>query len=697
MKLNKEKIGKMISFLSLLFLPMMVFAESDSGLNFFGAVMFEAFVSIHMSIFVLIPYSKIKSNNSEEQKKIFWKAFWIRACVLIFLDFFIPSVALVLDFFMIFLGAFILIPMSKSKANLNNAAPVSAVTNIVSNASLTNCPKCNAVIVPGNKFCIECGESLAIVSANVEALTCPQCKRKLPPGNHFCIHCGQSVEVSEAIVNNVPLKCLKCHSELKVTDVYCPNCANPTNFITTNLNHAMASGVVTIPSANDGVPIDFSHYQYVDMTEDQMLNTMIEDELVKNGESNKISVSALEKKKNIFSIVYGIILFICISLLFFHTKTGAILFVLFVATVVYFCNVKKYNIVEYLKKEVKLRPDEKINYIVSSVVSGKVHSGGNKFLRLVIFLVAVIIPLFIFKTPHMIFEKQDEGYVVRFYTMGLTNNDKVLEIPDEYKGEPVVGIRGDVFANVFTIQEVILPDTIKEIRGGAFKGATSLRKINLPDGIAEIKGNTFENCYSLEEITIPDSVVRIGGHAFRNDSSLETVNISSDSQLEEIGSSAFRNCTSLNEIILPKGVSINERAFKESPTTVREYTNNYVSSSGASSGSTSSGATTSAKDDYEYNRFLYLTLGERQLVNAYRTNAVTQDYYIELVKVEESRTNDYTYVLNISKASGGSHSFLLFEGQSTYVDNEYGIAVECVNSYYFTSYNESIGVNIYFN
>ncbi len=693
MKLNKEKISKMITFLSLLFLPLVVFAESSSsGLGFFEALIFEAFASIHMSIFVLHPYSKMKAQNPDEQKQLFWKLFWKRACLLIFFDFIIPSVAVFIDFIMIFIGAFTILPMSMRKTTQSTVESVSTTNVISNNVNLTNCPKCNAAIVPGNKFCVECGENLSTVSGNVEALTCPQCKRKLPPGNHFCIQCGQSVEVSQAIVDNVPLRCSKCQIELKATDVYCPNCAEPTNFITSNLSRAIASGVVTLPSANDGVPIDFNKYQYVNMTEDQMLNTMIEDELVKNGESKKTSVSALEKKKNIFAIVYGLILFICISLLFFHTKTEMILFVLLVATMIYFRNVKNYNIVEYLKKEVKLRPDEKINYIVSSVVSGKVHVGGNKVLRLVIFLAAVVAPLFIFMTPHMIFEKQDDGYVVRFYTIGITNNDTVLEIPEEYKGEPVVGIRGDVFANVFTIEEVILPDTIKEIRGGAFKGATSLRKINLPDGITEIKGNTFENCYSLEEITIPDSVVRIGGHAFRNDSSLETVNISSNSQLEEIGSSAFRNCASLKEITLPQGVSINERAFKESPTTVREYTDNYVSS-----GNSSSGGITSAKDGYEYNRFLYLDLNERQLVNAYRINAVTQDYYIELTKIEESRTDDYTYVLNISKASGGSHSFLLFEGQSIYVDEEYGIMVECVNSYYFTTYHESIGVNVYFN
>ena len=36
---------------------------------------------------------------------------------------------------------------------------------------------------------------------------------------------------------------------------------------------------------------------------------------------------------------------------------------------------------------------------------------------------------------------------------------KELEIPKEYKGEPVVGIRGDVFANVNTLRKIVLPET----------------------------------------------------------------------------------------------------------------------------------------------------------------------------------------------------------------------------------------------
>ena len=91
------------------------------------------------------------------------------------------------------------------------------------------------------------------------------------------------------------------------------------------------------------------------------------------------------------------------------------------------------------------------------------------------------------------FEYDDnlDGYVIRFYTIGWLENDKELEIPEEYKGEDVVGIRGDVFANVKTLEKVVLPDTIKEIRGQAFQYASNLEEINIPEGVTEIGRAAF--------------------------------------------------------------------------------------------------------------------------------------------------------------------------------------------------------------
>ena len=130
----------------------------------------------------------------------------------------------------------------------------------------------------------------------------------------------------------------------------------------------------------------------------------------------------------------------------------------------------------------------------------------------------------------------------------------------------VTEIRGNCFEGCTALTEVVLHDDIEEIHGYAFTDCKALVEITLPAKITEVRGNTFENCTSLKSIQIPEGVVRIGGHAFRNCSSLSQVYV--PGTVKEIGSSAFRECDNLYEIRLPQGASVNERAFKDSPTRI---------------------------------------------------------------------------------------------------------------------------------
>lgn len=135
--------------------------------------------------------------------------------------------------------------------------------------------------------------------------------------------------------------------------------------------------------------------------------------------------------------------------------------------------------------------------------------------------------------------------------------------------ERVTEINGQTFAFCSSLSEVVLHENISDIGGEAFMGCCSLDNVILPSNITQIHGSTFENCSSLTSIDIPEGVTRIGGHAFYGCSSLEQVSI--PASMEEIGSSAFRCCYSLQTICIPEHTSINERAFKESPTTITRY------------------------------------------------------------------------------------------------------------------------------
>ena len=109
----KNKVFKLLSFVLLVLMPTIVFAEDgDFFVALFGSVFTEAFMTIFMSIFVLNPLSQVLKVDPVEQKKVFWKLFWIRIIILLILDCIIPEIAVTIDTFSVFIGAFIIIPIS---------------------------------------------------------------------------------------------------------------------------------------------------------------------------------------------------------------------------------------------------------------------------------------------------------------------------------------------------------------------------------------------------------------------------------------------------------------------------------------------------------------------------------------------------------------------------------------------------------
>ena len=186
---------------------------------------------------------------------------------------------------------------------------------------------------------------------------------------------------------------------------------------------------------------------------------------------------------------------ILLVIYFSYHVLWAIYFYLFI-TFFYVVLYSSFNIKWYLTREIKSRPLEKMDYVISSTLSGKLENNNKyKILRSLVLIFTFLLQLVLFYEPHLIYEKTDGGYAVRYYTLGIIKREKSLEIPASYKNEPVVSIRGNVFARANQLETIVLPNTIKEIRGGAFLGCKNLRNINLPDGITEIKGNTTRDRY----------------------------------------------------------------------------------------------------------------------------------------------------------------------------------------------------------
>ena len=420
---------------------------------------------------------------------------------------------------------------------------------------------------------------------------------------------NQQSAVNNQSTPNTNLKCKNCGGNIKVTDKFCGNCGQPCNPSKQNTE-------IVEPPVQKKIVTKANFDSMYNLTESQLLEEFINRQLSKLqiDKNSKVIPASLLKRKQILNILFVLLLFIYIILIFFHFPLLTYLIGL-VLLIILFKYTRNYNMLKYLKKQIQERPSEKITNIIMNVQTTFVPNK-TKPIFIVGIVAAIILPLIIFARPITFYEKMDNGYGVRFYTFGLTNF-KTVNIPETYKGEEIVSIRGNVFANMPFLEEVNLPNSITEIRGKAFKNDISLTKINIPNSLEylggsafyncsslrsvklpdtltymggetfynayslenielsknlqEIRGNTFEECSSLISIDIPDSVTRIGGHAFYGASRLSEVNITENSNLEEIGSSAFRECSSLLSIRVPKQTYINSRAFKNSPTSIYYY------------------------------------------------------------------------------------------------------------------------------
>ena len=592
------KNKKTLLIISLLLIPIIAYAKSEEFLSISTAIFMEAFVSIHMSVFVLGPLAKIFFEDNS--KRAFWTMFVIRAIVLLFCDFFISTVIAMVDFFAVFVGAVLVVPICGIITKVYKKDATNLVTvpsqNTPTSTNLIVCLKCGAELNPANDYCPHCGTKLTknIVSSNFIAQT------------------NQ--------VNGIELKCAKCNATLKVTDKFCSNCGAPFSddnvVVTENAAAKIEVPVTTLTDPNKKIvkPTDFD--SIYSGTNAQLLERFIQKEMekAKIDPNSKLIPADILKRKKLLSKIFALLVFVYISLIFFHFPLGTYVLGLIIL-IIFFILSNKYNLMKYLKKEIESRPSEKISNIVRSVKNSFVEDE-HPNTRFIYIAVAIILPLVIFINPHIMYEKTEGGYAVRFYTFGLTNYTTAT-IPKTYKGSPIVSLRGNTFSNMPFLEEVSLPNTITEIRGQAFKNCRQLSKVNIPskleylgggafynaksiesielpdtltylggeafygasrletiklsNNLTEIRGDTFEYCSALKSITIPDKVTRIGGHAFYGATSLSSVIISEKSQLREIGSSAFRQCASLYSITLPDNTYYNERAFKESPTYIRRF------------------------------------------------------------------------------------------------------------------------------
>ena len=323
---------------------------------------------------------------------------------------------------------------------------------------------------------------------------------------------------------------------------------------------------------------------------DDYLNKYIEAFLTENQLKNHV-MPKIFRRRLLVSLVYSIILFLdIVHLCLWHEHYVLDVLVFLGLTLVYIILLKRMRMDKWLRREVKKRPMDPIDNVLASQVSGSRSGTLSWAAAAALPVITLIAAGFLFAKPHFIFEKNNSGYDVRYYTLALQNDDKVV-VPETYKGLPVNEIRGKTFCSL-NITSVQLPFGITEIRGETFQNCRKLSEIVIPEGVERIGGHAFENCRSLasvtlprslgsigssafrqckalREIDIPDSVVEIGQSAFRGCDGLEYLRV--PASVREIGPSAFRECRNLKTIDIPKDALLGEKVFKDTNAEVNRY------------------------------------------------------------------------------------------------------------------------------
>ena len=168
-----------------------------------------------------------------------------------------------------------------------------------------------------------------------------------------------------------------------------------------------------------------------------------------------------------------------------------------------------------------------------------------------------------------------------------------ITLPNNIKEIPCAA-----FSYCSSLKSIVIPDSVEYFLSGIeiknvnlstgevtytdygsslFTGCTALESVRLSKSLLAIANNCFKDCCSLKEITIPASVQIVQDEAFKNCSSLEkvvfeskttqspllrTMSVSENELGVVLNSSTFENCVSLKCITIDKAISqIKDNAF----------------------------------------------------------------------------------------------------------------------------------------
>lgn len=159
------------------------------------------------------------------------------------------------------------------------------------------------------------------------------------------------------------------------------------------------------------------------------------------------------------------------------------------------------------------------------------------------------------KDGDFVFVYKNDHYVLTWYK----GKDKVVTVPQSFRGKPVTEIARDAFKENIFINKVVLPEGLREIGIFAFFGCYNLKEVSFPKSLRNICTYSFGRCNSLKEVNFPDKLEYIGIMAFYECYALRKIVV--PGSVTKIGRDAFRACNNLSELTVPFiGEQAGERA-----------------------------------------------------------------------------------------------------------------------------------------
>ena len=150
----------------------------------------------------------------------------------------------------------------------------------------------------------------------------------------------------------------------------------------------------------------------------------------------------------------------------------------------------------------------------------------------------------------------NEGIVIE----GCSSEEKVVVVPKEINGKPVLAIGERGLANMQNCEAVVLPDTVRVISKSAFTVDKAMKFVYLGTSLKKIGDLAFNGCSKLEFVEFPEGLESIGKLTFSHNVAIKYIKI--PSSVTELPNTFFfrENSNSDVEIHTPKGSKAEEVA-----------------------------------------------------------------------------------------------------------------------------------------